>query len=279
MEVFDIAVQRVTSPKDIDAAYESAQCVRKVHEALVGFLRAGQTLPEIDGFIGETLKSLGCTSAFYKYRLPKVPPFPSQSCISINDCIVHGTHLMQTEPIRPGDLVSIDIGVVKRGWMGDAAWTYAIEYAGDETLQLMTAGREALAAGIAAMQPGRPLLDWARAVQRVVQDEHKFYLVRNLGGHGYGKTLHGPPFISNTVPRFKGEWPEALSPFEPGLLVAVEPMLAIGTGETRAEARAWPIFTADGSLSVHYEADVLITPDGPRDLTEGMDQLPDFVGS
>ncbi|MEM7229023.1 MAG: type I methionyl aminopeptidase [Planctomycetota bacterium] len=268
----------LTSPKDIDAAAEAAVCVRKTHEALVDYLKAGQTLPEIDGFVGSTLKSLGCKSSFFRYRIPKLPPFPSQSCISVNECIVHGTHTMSSKPLEPGDIISIDIGVEKRGWIGDAAWTYAIEHASDDALRLMRAGRESLAAGIDAMQPGRPLLDWARAVQRVAMEEAGFHIVKNLGGHGYGKKLHGPPFIANRVPAFRAEWPDAWLPFAPGMLIAVEPMLAIGTDETHAESRSWPIFTADGSLSVHYEADVLITPDGPRDLTTGMDQLPDIVG-
>ena len=121
-------------------------------------------------------------------------------------------------------------------------------------------------------------MDWARAIHPYVEDECGFWLVRGLGGHGYGKRLHGPPFISNVVPQHAHEWPDAWRTFQPGLLVAVEPMLAVGTGEIRSERRDWPIFTRDGSLSVHYEADVLITDDGPRDLTEGMQDLPDIVG-
>lgn len=271
-------MHHLTSPKDIDLAADAAACVRKVHEALVDYLRPGLTLPEVDGFIGETLRALDCTSAFHRYRIPKLPPFPSQSCLSLNDCIVHGTHTMSNDALEPGALLSIDIGVKKRGWIGDAAWTYAIEYASDEAQRLMRAGRESLAAGIAAMQPGRPLIDWARAVQGVVHDTYGLHLVRNLGGHGYGRSLHGPPFIANKVPTYVGEWPDAWTTFDPGLLVAVEPMIAIGSGDTRTAPREWPIFTADGSLSVHYEADVLITPDGPRDLTAGMDALPDVVG-
>ena len=91
--------------------------------------------------------------------------------------------------------------------------------------------------------------------------------------------LHGPPFISNIVPRHRSEWPDAWNLFEPGLLVAVEPMIAVGTRQTRTQRREWPIYTSDGSLSVHYEADVLITHAGPRNLTEGMNQLPDVVGT
>ena len=184
---------------------------------------------------------------------------------------------MSTQPIEPGDLLSIDIGVNYQGWIGDAAWTYGIEAVAPEALQLMQTGRACLQAGLDAMQPGRPLLDWARAVEANATAAG-FSLVRGLGGHGYGRRLHGPPFISNVVPQRPGEWPDAFRIFEPGLLVAVEPMLNAGGPEITNARRDWPIHTADGSLSVHYEADVLITEDGRDILTHDMLTLPDIVG-
>ncbi len=268
----------ISTQNDISGAVTAAACVVKIHEALAESIRAGLTLAEIDGMVGEVLKKLKCKSAFYRYRMQGHPPFPSLSCLSLNECIVHGTHTMSSQPIEPGDLLSIDIGVVHQGWFGDAAWTYAIEHASDEGLKLMEAGKESLRKGIAAMQPGRPLMDWAKAVHTCVEDDWGFALVRNLGGHGYGRKLHGPPFISNLIPEHRAEWPDAWKLFEPGLLVAVEPMLSISTGETRSDLRKWPIYTEDGSLSVHYEADVLITEGGPKNLTEGMCNLPDIVG-
>jgi methionyl aminopeptidase len=267
----------VTAERDIDAAHAAAQCVVRSHERLVGYLRAGLTLADVDAFIGSTLDELDCRSAFLRYRIPGHPPFPSHSCLSVNACIVHGTHLMSAEPLKRGDVISIDIGVSHHGWIGDAAWTYAIEDASPEALRLMAAGRESLRRGVAAMRAGRPLVDWARAVQDYVEGEMGFHLVRGLGGHGYGRKLHGPPFISNLVPSHPSEWPDAWKTFDPGMLLAVEPMLAVGTGAIVSNSRQWPIYTADGSLSVHYEANVLITRNGPRDLTEGMDELPDIV--
>lgn len=269
----------VIAPQEIELAYEAAQCVRRTHEALVEFIRPGQTLAEIDAFIGQTLASMNCKSCFLRYRIPGNPPFPSHACLSLNDCIVHGQHNTHRQPLEPGDLLSIDIGTRYRGWIGDAAWTYAIQFAEEETLRLMQCGRESLARGIQAMQPNRPLIDWAKAVQNHVEDECGFHLVRGLGGHGYGRKLHGPPFISNVVPRHRAEWPDAWKVFEPGQLLAVEPMIAIGSPEIMAKPRQWPIYTADGSLSVHHEANVLITEDGPRNLTEGMENLPDIIGT
>lgn len=267
----------VHAQQDVDGARAAAQRVVQVHESLVEFLRAGLTLAEIDRFVAERLYALDCKSAFLRYKIRAHPPFPSHSCLSVNDCIVHGTHDMTADALTPGDIISVDIGVKHRGWIGDAAWTYAVEHADDEAQRLMTCGRETLRRGIASMQPGKPLIEWARAIQPYVEAQG-FHLVRNLGGHGYGKKLHGPPFISNTIPRHRGDWPDAWLTYDPGMLIAVEPMIAAGTPDTGAQPRKWPIHTADGSLSVHYEADVLITPNGPDNLTEGMDDLPDIVG-
>lgn len=268
----------VTATRDIEGAAAAAQCVAETHMRLVEFLRAGQTLAEIDTFVARTLDELDSRSAFLRYTIPGHPPFPSHSCLSVNDCIVHGTHLSHTAPLQPGDLLSIDIGVSHDGWIGDAAWTYAIEHADTLQQRLMECGRESLRRGIAAMQASRPLIDWARAIQPYVEEECGFHLVRGLGGHGYGRKLHGPPFISNVVPQIRQEWPDAWQTFKPGQLIAVEPMIAVGTSATHSDKRQWPILTADHSLSVHYEANIRISDDGPVNLTVGMDMLPDVVG-
>ncbi len=269
--------QLITNPADIDLAYAAAQNVVETHRRLAGFLRAGQTLAQIDAFVAKTLDELGCKSCFLGYRVAGSPAFPSCACLSVNECVVHGTAGYYTEPMKAGDVLKIDIGVTYRGWIGDAAWTYAIEAADDLPVRLMECGREALRRGIRAMQPGRPLVDWARAVQTCVEEEHGFSLVRGLGGHGYGRKLHAPPFISNVVPAYPGEWLDAETACEPGTLVAVEPMIAVGTGRVVQEKRKWPVYTEDGSTSVHYEHDVLITKDGPRVLTEGLEEIPDVI--
>ncbi len=265
--------------KEIEAVACSAQHVVDIHKSLTDFLRAGLTLPEIDSFIAKLLRQHKCKSAFLKYRIPGQPPFPSHSCLSVNDCVVHGTHVMSLSPLQPGDLISIDIGVTHQGWIGDAAWTWAIEHVSDENLRLMHAGKDSLAAGVATMQPNRPLMDFAKAVQEVAEEQYGFHLIRGLGGHGYGRTLHTPPFISNVVPAHASEWPDAWRTFETGMLIAVEPMLAVGTGNIENTRGTWPIFSADHSMSVHYEADVLIGEEGPIDLTKDLQQLPDIVGT
>lgn len=268
----------IRKERDVAAAEAAAECVVEMHRRLVDFLREGLTLAEIDEFIGRELKSMKSRSCFIRYRIPGQSPFPSHSCLSVNECVVHGTHVMSEAPLVEGDLISIDIGVRHNGWIGDAAWTYAIKSCSDESRRLMDVGKESLRRGILAMQPGHRLAEWARAVQSYVEDEAGFSLVRGLGGHGYGKSLHGPPFISNVLPTHPGEWPDANSLFVEGLLVAVEPMINAGSHEVTSEPGDWPICTVDGSMSVHYEADVLVTAQGPRNLTAGLNELTDVVG-
>ncbi len=262
----------------LDHAAAAAERVVVIHQRLAEWLKAGVTLAQTDAFVADQLADLGAKSCFKGYRVPRTPPFPSYACLSLNDCVVHGTAGMITAPLKPGDLFSIDIGVSYRGWIGDAAWTYAIEEQTEDGAKLAAAGRESIRAGVEAIKPGNVWLDFAKAVQRVVEEEHGLHLVRGLGGHGYGRKLHAPPYISNVVPQYKGEWPDANRTIEPGDLVAVEPMLAVTTNRIVQEPGGWPIFTADASLSAHYEHDVLVTEDGAITLTKELEALPDVVG-
>lgn len=268
----------VITPAEADHAYAAAQCVVETHRRISAALRIGQTLAQIDQMVARTLSDLGCTSCFLGYQVPRTPKFPSHACLSVNECVVHGTAGYYTKPMAEGDILKIDIGVWHKGWVGDAAWTYAFKRQTPTAKLLMNAGKESLRRGVQTLTPGNTYLDWAKAVQGHVETECGFHLVRGLGGHGYGRKLHGPPFVSNVAPSYPGEWPDASRKCTPGTLIAVEPMLAVGTGEVVQKSKDWPVFSADGSLTVHYEHDVLITEKGPRILTEGMDDLPDIVG-
>ncbi|MEM8962378.1 MAG: type I methionyl aminopeptidase [Acidobacteriota bacterium] len=266
------------SKTDETLVWEAAQIVVEIHHRLADWLHHGVTLAQVDRFVGTLLKERKVRSAFKRYRIPPHPPFPSHACLSVNDCVVHGTAGYYREGMAPGDVLKIDIGVVHRGWIGDAAWTYVFGEPNDETRRLMDAGKESIAKGVEVFEPGAPLVRWARTVQTCVEEEHGLYLVRGLGGHGYGKTLHNPPFVSNVVLASEEQWPDAMTRCEPGMLLAVEPMIAVGTGQTRQTHRkAWPIFTADGSNAVHYEHDVLVTENGPRLLTAGIEEVVDVI--
>ncbi len=270
-------IRRAQQSVDVEAAYTSAQKVVQTHQRLVEFLAHGQTLAQIDAFVGRTLEDLGCRSAFLHYKQGRSPAFPSFSCVSVNECIVHGTAGYYTEPLKEGDVLKVDIGVVHHGWIGDAAWTYVFGAKSELVERLTACGKESLRRGIEQLRPGLTYIEFARAVQDHVEGECGFHCVRGLGGHGYGRKLHGPPFVANNVPSYPGEWPDAFTTIKPGTLIAVEPMIGVGTGEMVQRGNEWPIYTADGSLAVHYEHDVYIGDDGPRVLTEGLDDLPDVI--
>lgn len=268
----------IMRPQEIEAAADAAQLVVETHRRLVEFVKVGHTLAAIDAFVARTLADLGTKSAFLGYSPGRYPAFPSHACLSLNEVVVHGTAGMTRTPLKAGDLLSIDIGVKYRGWIGDAAWTYVIGEIDDEQKRLCECGIESLRRGIETLQPGETLMKWAETVQDYVEKQCGLFCVQGLGGHGYGRKLHKAPYVSNTVPVYLSEWPDARYRLTPGTLLAVEPMVAIGTGQLAQEPRRWPISTADGSLSVHYEHDVLVTESGPRILTEGLDDLPLVIG-
>jgi methionyl aminopeptidase len=271
---------RITG-RDVDAAKAAARKVVETHRKLSAWLRPGVTLAQVDVFVAKTLDEMGARSCFLGYKVPRSPAFPSYACLSVNECVVHGTAGYYTPPMKPGDVLKIDIGVFFEGWVGDAAWTYIFGEMTPLVKRLTDCGKEALRRGVQTLQAGKPYINWAREVQTCVEskppDGYGFHLIRGLGGHGYGRRLHGPPFISNTVPMHMGEWPDSMTIAAPGTLLAVEPMIAVGTGQTIQPKNQWPIFTQDGSLSVHYEHDVLIHEKGPMILTEGLELVKDVV--
>jgi len=276
-----VRTQPKLSSADIGYAYDAAQKVVETHRRLSAWLRPGVTLPQVDTFVAKTLEELDCRSCFLRYKPPgsssRLPPFPSHACLSVNDCVVHGTAGSYGKPMQPGDVLKIDIGVRYRGWIGDAAWTYVFGQPSPLVKKLTDCGKESLARGVQELRPGNTFLAWAKTVQDIVETKHGFHLVRGLGGHGYGRELHDRPFVSNVVPTYPGEWPEAFEPCRAGTLVAVEPMIAVGTGQTLERPKEWPVYSKDGSLTVHYEHDVYITENGPKVLTEGLEQVRDVI--
>lgn len=267
--------------KEAQSARAAARKVVETHQRISAWLRPGVTLAQVDTFVARTLEDLSCRSCFLGYKVPKSPAFPSHACLSVNDCVVHGTAGYYLPPLREGDLLKIDVGVFFEGWVGDAAWTYCFGEPGPLARRLMECGKESLRRGVKQLRPGQPWLNWARTVQGYVEkpppEGCEFHLIRGLGGHGYGRRLHGPPFVSNTVPTHPGEWPDALTAIEVGTLVAVEPMVAVGTGATEQKWNEWPVYTKDHSLSVHYEHDVLIGENGPEVLTAELEGLKDVI--
>lgn len=265
------------TPEEEGLARDAGQAVVETHRRLSDWLRIGVTLPEIDAFVAKTLDDLGGESCFRGYKVPGSPPFPSHACLSVNECVVHGTAGYYDQPLVAGDVLKIDIGIRREGWIGDAAWTYVFGEKTEEVARLTDVGRESIRRGVEKLRGGSPVLDWSRAVQEYVEDESGFHLVEGLGGHGYGRELHMPPYIPNSVPSSKRERIEAQTILEPGMLLAVEPMIAVGTGRIVQKRKQWPIYIADGSQCVHYEHDVLVTAGDPKVLTEGLDEIDDLI--
>ena len=267
------------SPADAQLAYEAAQKVVQTHLRLAEFLRPGQTMAQIDTFVASTLDSLGCKSCFLHYRPRghRGPAFPSHACLSVNDCVVHGT-AAYPKPLGPGDIVKIDIGVWYKGFIGDAGWTYFVSPISPVAAQLLEAGKLSLSEGVKELTPQKTWSAWAERVHEIVVKRNGFHLTQGLGGHGIGRSLHAGPFISNS-PQSVYEWSDGAKHPVPGTLVAVEPMLAIGTGEIRypGGSHSWPVHSADGSLTAHYEHDILITEGDPVILTDGLQNVRDEI--
>jgi methionyl aminopeptidase len=216
----------------------------------------GATTGELDAGVESLIRARGATPEFKGYR-----GFPASICASVNDEIVHG--IPGKRALREGDIVSIDVGVRYRNFVGDTAWTFPVGRVSDEARRLMDACREALFAGIRAARPGGKLSDIARAVQAVAE-RHGFGIVREYAGHGVGTSMHEDPQVPNYIDEHLLRHDTSL---EEGLVIAIEPMLCGGSGRTRVASDQWTVLTADGSLAAHFEHSVAITRDGVEVLT------------
>jgi len=185
--------------------------------------------------------------------------FPATLCTSVNAEVVHGIP-STARRLREGDLIKVDVGVQLDGMFADAAVTVAVGEVGPEAERLMRVTRESLDIGVAEAKPGARLGDVGAAIQEHVEREG-FSVIRELVGHGVGHEPHEPPHVPNFGKRGRGER------LEPGLVIAIEPMVNMGSRHTRTLGDGWTVVTEDGSLSAHYEHTVAVTAEGPRVLT------------
>jgi len=214
----------------------------------------------LDKIAEEIIRAGGGIPSFLGYH-----GFPASICASVNDRVVHGIP-SATETLAPGDLVSIDCGAIVDGWHGDSAITFGIGtlIAVDEALSQATRG--AMEAGIAAMLPGNRLTDVSHAIEAETHAAEarygrKFGIVAGYGGHGIGRQMHMDPFLPNEGAPGRGPY------LAPGSVLAIEPMLTLGTTKTVVLEDEWTVVTADGSRAAHWEHTVAVTDDGPRILT------------
>ena len=220
----------------------------------------GTSTLELDAVAESVIRDGGAAPSFLGYH-----GFPATICSSVNDRVVHGIP-SDTEKLAAGDLVSIDCGAILDGWHGDSALTFGIDTVISVDEVLSGATRESMEAGIAAMVPGNRLTDVSHAIElgtraAEARYDRKFGIVAGYGGHGIGRQMHMDPFLPNEGSPGRGPY------LRPGSVLAIEPMLTLGTTKTVLLSDGWTVVTADGSRAAHWEHTVAVTDDGPRILT------------
>lgn len=243
----------VKTAAELDCMRRAGRIVALALQKIGEVLRPGLTTRELDAVAEATIRGFNAVPAFLGYR-----GYPATACISLNDEVVHG--IPGDRVVHDGDLVSVDLGAILDGWYADSAYTFAVGEVSDEAQRLMTAGKESLAAGIAAATNGARVRDIGAAVEgRVTRDGYT--VVRDLCGHGIGRRLHEEPQIPN-YPALSGT-----TVLRPGMTLAIEPMVNAGRAEVTLLDDNWTFVTRDHRLSVHYEHTVLVREDGPEILT------------
>jgi methionyl aminopeptidase len=248
---------RLKSNREIEKIRISSRIVAQSLELVEGMIEPGLKTIELDRAVKKFIESEGGVSAFYGYRRGN-RVFPAHICVSINDEVVHG--IPNERVLVAGDLVSVDIGVEKDGYIGDAARTFAVGEVSEAASRLMEATSLALEAGIANSRQENRLFDISRAVQETAESSG-FSVVREYTGHGVGVKMHEEPQIPNYV------WDGPNTRLQVGMVLAIEPMVNAGGFQTVVLPDEWTVVTADGSLSAHFENTVAITETGPDILT------------
>jgi methionyl aminopeptidase len=240
---------------------EAGRIVARVHEALHDMIRPGVTTAELNTRAEQIIRAHGAIPAFLGYPHSGRNDFPASICASINEELVHGIPSAQRW-LEPGDIISVDVGAVYRGWVGDSAWTYPVETIDDEGTHLLETTAGSLWAGIAQARAGNFLTDISRAIESYVT-ERGLSVVRNYTGHGVGRKMHEEPQVLNFVPFGAGKGVR----LKAGMTLALEPMVNVGTFHTRVLSDGWTVVTADGKRSAHFEHSVAVTDGEPEVLT------------
>ena len=243
----------IKSERDLEAMRPACALASVVLNEVAAFIQPGVTTRQVDEFAASRMKHYDAKSAFLGYR-----KFPCHTCISVNDQIVHG--LAGTRVLSFGDIVSLDIGVLHNGFVGDTAKTVAVGGCGVLAQKLMDVTEKALHEGIAQAVAGKRVHDISRAVQKCVES-NGFSVVREFVGHGVGRSMHEDPQVPNFVDG------KSSPKLRPGMTIAIEPMVNAGLPGVKILNDGWTVVTQDGSLSAHFEHTVLITEAEPEILT------------
>jgi methionyl aminopeptidase len=252
------ATYRLKSQAEIEAMRAAGQVVWRAHQVAAALVRPGVTTAEINEAVETFLAEQGAAPLFKGVAGPV--PFPAATCISINEEIVHG--IPGRRRLREGDIVSIDIGCRLDGWCGDAAVTHAVGTISPEAGRLLTVTEGALRLAIRLLGEKARWSEVARAMEESVR-RAGFQIFEQLVGHGIGREMWEAPQVPNYY-RHDRDFP-----LQPGLVIAVEPMVGAATKEIRFRPDGWAVVTADGSLSAHFEHTIALTASGPQVLTTG----------
>ena len=239
--------------RDLDAMRPAGVVAGTVLEEIAAFIKPGLTTRQVDEFAAKRIKQHGAKSAFLGYR-----NYPCHTCLSVNEEVVHG--LAGDRELHFGDIISVDVGVYYKGFVGDTARTVAVGGCGVAAQRLMDVTEHALVEGIAAAVPGNRVTDISRAIQTYVE-ANGFSVVREFVGHGVGRSMHEEPQVPNFVD------PKSNQKLRSGMTLAIEPMVNTGQAGVKILKDGWTVVTQDGLLSAHFEHTVLITESEPEILT------------
>ncbi len=243
----------IKSATEIERMRRACRAASDILHEVADLVQPGITTADLDRRAGELIEKVGGKSPFFGYK-----GFPKQICVSVNEEVVHG--IAGARRVQYGDIVSLDVGVILDGYVGDNATTVAVGVVEPRTELLLQVTQEALRAGIAAARPGQRVGDISHAVQSAVES-HGLAVVREFVGHGVGRKLHEEPQIPNF-----GK-PRSGPKLKSGMTLAIEPMINAGTAEVQVLKDGWTVVTADGAPSAHFEHTVLVTDEDPEILT------------
>lgn len=249
--------------EEIEIMRESAQLVSKTLGMLAPLVKPGVSALELDKLAYEFIKDHGAEPGFLGLY-----DFPNTLCTSINEHVVHG--IPTDKPLESGDIISIDCGALKNGFYGDQAYTFEVGEVSDEIKQLLKVTKESLYKGIEQCHVGKRIGDIGYAVQ-LHAESHGYGVVRELVGHGLGRTMHEDPQVPNYGKQGRGK------KIQEGLVVAIEPMINLGTYRVRQLKDGWSIVAADGKVSAHYEHDVAVV-DGKPDVLSSYNYIYEALG-
>lgn len=263
---------RIKTARELDLMRTAGHIVAEVHAAMRDLVRPGISTAELDQAAEAIIRRRDAIPAFVNYPngRPGGPAFPATLCTSINDELVHGIP-SRKRVLAEGDIISIDVGAIYKGYVGDSGWTYAVGQVSEEARRLLETTEGSLWAGIAQARAGNRFVDVSQAVQQYVE-ERGFAVVREYTSHGVGSKMHEEPQILNFVPTDRREaarsYPAMNRRLAAGMTFALEPMVNAGGWETRVHDDQWTVSTKDGRLSAHFEHTIAITDGEPEILTK-----------